>query len=163
MYTNNVLKKFKGLNYVWNKQMYRVYTDGGGLMSKDRANLKDFIGERIVVTGIRGRISTGVGRASGPKMLVQFIRIVGEEHDSPIDHVWINAPKNAETIRGAPIGFTAVVTEYLSLDEEDKQVMKLGLKSVRNFRMGRSRENAAKLVMDTVHTGQQNNKNKKST
>ena len=120
-----------------------------------REGLKELVGERIAVTGIRGRISPALERSSSPKMVVQMIEVY--DYDGPrVHHVWITPPKNATTCRGAILGFTGIVEEYISLDKTGLQVTKYGLKSIRNFKTGRNRNDALSQTIESIREGQRN-------
>ncbi len=108
----------------------------GGSMSRDILN--KLLGKRVVISGVRGRISPKTDKISTAKMLLSEIKVDGVDGD--VDHMWITPPSNANTIKGEYVAMSGVIQEYMSLDEDDKLIMKLGLFNVRNFRSNRDRE-----------------------
>ena len=109
-----------------------------------REILKDFEGERLVMSGIRDRISYNPEKTSEPKMLIRQVKVVGLK--GIIDHLWINPPKKLVSGKGDNLAFSATVKKYLSMDDEGNHVHKFGVVSVKNVKIGRSRKEAVAMV-----------------
>ena len=113
--------------------------------------LEKYEGKKIFVVGDRDRISVNCEKMNGAKILIKNITVVGEE--DIIDHVWISPPKKSKSNKGDKVAFTGIVKKYISLDEDAKVIDKYGLVSIRNFRVGKTRDEAATATKKSIDIG----------
>jgi len=86
------------------------------------------LGKRVYFTAIRGAVSVARGT------LTKVVCITEITHEGTVvkDHAWIPWDHRVSKIpKDKEFSFRATVVKYLSCDDNGKQVMKYGLKKVR--------------------------------
>ena len=118
----------------------------------DRESLRGFIGKRVIGAARLGRTSYGETASPGRTAVLEDTHILGI--DNTIDHMWITKSEGMVGMRkGAVFVFTAEVTEYLSLDKDGTQVMKIGLANIKNvtrFKRGHKGEVMRELLKNRL-------------
>jgi hypothetical protein len=92
--------------------------------------MNKLLGQRLKFTGIRGKVSLALGTAKDKVACITEIKL----DDQLIkDHSWFEWDKRIQKIpKDKKFEFVATVTQYISIDENYKQIIKYRFDKVRS-------------------------------
>jgi len=94
--------------------------------------MKKYLGQRLTFTAIRGQVSVAKGTVEEKRVCLNNIKINGVQVK---DHSWITWDKRTSTItKYMEFEFKATVAQYISLDENHRQILKYKLVKVREVK-----------------------------
>ncbi len=92
--------------------------------------LKEYLGERYVFTGTRGKVSLARGTADKKVVCVTDIKLNGKVIK---DHSWFHWDNRMAKIpKDKEFKFVATIVQYISLDEKYSQVLKYRFDKIRS-------------------------------
>jgi len=95
--------------------------------------MNKLLGQRLTFTGTRGKISLAHGTAEDFVTCISNIKLNGEHVK---DHSWFEWDKRMEKIpKDKEFRFVATVAQYLSLDENNAQIIKYRFDKVRSVEL----------------------------